>query len=45
MRGGSTLTATGESVLACYRRMEIATAKAIEKEMRTLRSLLRGTNR
>ena len=45
LRGGATLTATGESVLACYRSMEIVTAKAIAKEMRTLRSLLRDTSK
>lgn len=35
-RGGATLTQEGEKVLACYRRMEALTAKAIEGEMREL---------
>jgi molybdate transport system regulatory protein len=39
-RGGATLTPTGELVLACYRRMEALTEKAIAKEMSKLRLVL-----
>jgi molybdate transport system regulatory protein len=41
-RGGATLTAHGEKVLAGYRRMEALTAKAVEREMAALRGMLRG---
>jgi molybdate transport system regulatory protein len=40
-QGGANLTAAGEEVLARYRRMELLTRKAIAKEMRKLKSLLR----
>jgi molybdate transport system regulatory protein len=40
-RGGASLTTEGEEVLARYRRMEALTAKAIAREMRGLRRLLR----
>lgn len=40
-RGGAALTPTGELVLACYRRMEALTEKAIAKEMRKLRAVMR----
>ena len=40
-RGGARLTADGEQVLACYRRMEALTGKAIAPEMDQLRSMLR----
>lgn len=43
VRGGATLTPAGEQVLACYRRMEVLTAKAIAKEMSQLRRLLRDS--
>jgi len=36
-RGGASLTPTGEMVLACYRRMESLTDKAISKELDALR--------
>lgn len=39
-RGGATLTPEGEKVLACYRRMEALTARTIEDEMATLRSMM-----
>ncbi len=39
-RGGARLTPTGERVLESYRRMERATAKAIDGEMTELRRLL-----
>jgi molybdate transport system regulatory protein len=42
-RGGARLTRAGEQVLACYRRMEALTEKAISQEMRRLKSLLRTT--
>ena len=40
-RGGATLTAEGEDVLAAYRRMQALTEKAIAKEMVRLRTLLK----
>jgi len=40
-RGGARLTPTGEAVLACYRRMESRTEKAIEEDMATLRNVVR----
>jgi molybdate transport system regulatory protein len=40
-RGGATLTATGELVLDCYRRMEALTASAIAEEMDKLQRALR----
>lgn len=43
-RGGATLTQEGEKVLACYRRMEALTAKAIEGEMRKLRVMTADTS-
>ena len=39
-RGGAVLTDEGERVLACYRRMEALTGKAIEKELKILRGML-----
>ena len=42
VRGGATLTVHGEKVLAGYRRMEALTAKAVEREMATLRRMVRG---
>ncbi|MFC4352433.1 winged helix-turn-helix domain-containing protein [Fodinicurvata halophila] len=39
-RGGASLSATGERVLACYRRMESLTNAAISEEMETLRGEL-----
>lgn len=39
-RGGAVLTPAGEEVLACYRRMEALTAKAVAREMKALRRLL-----
>jgi molybdate transport system regulatory protein len=39
-RGGAVLTPDGEKVLACYRRMEALTARAIEDEMASLRVML-----
>ena len=39
-RGGATLTPAGETVLACYRRMEDLTAQAIEDEIATLRAMM-----
>ena len=42
VRGGAALTVHGEKVLAGYRRMEALTAKAVEREMATLRGMLRG---
>lgn len=44
-RGGASLTATGEIVLTCYRRMEALTEKAITKEMRKLKSMLRDMSK
>jgi len=40
-RGGARLTPTGELVLACYRRMEALTDRAIAEEMDRLRAVLR----
>lgn len=40
-QGGANLTAAGEEVLARYRRMETLTARAVAKELRGLRRLLR----
>jgi len=40
-RGGATLTPAGELVLACYRRMESRTQRAIEKDMAKLRGIVR----
>lgn len=45
VRGGATLTPTGELVLACYRRMEALTEKAITKEMAKLRAVMRDTSK
>jgi molybdate transport system regulatory protein len=45
VRGGASLTPAGERVLACYRRMEALTEKAIAKEMRALKSLLRDKSK
>lgn len=45
VRGGASLTATGELVLTCYRRMEALTERAIAKEMRKLKSLLRDMSK
>jgi len=45
VRGGASLTPTGDLVLACYRRMQAATEKAITKEMRNLKSLLRDMSK
>lgn len=39
-RGGAVLTQDGEKVLACYRRMEDLTVRAIEAEMATLRVMI-----
>jgi len=39
-RGGAQLTQTGERVLTIYRGMELASKKAIAKDMRSLRRLL-----
>lgn len=39
-RGGASLTPTGETVLAGYRRMEALADKAIAKEMAKLRAVL-----
>ncbi|MEX2615475.1 MAG: ModE family transcriptional regulator [Alphaproteobacteria bacterium] len=39
-RGGAILTPDGEAVLACYRRMEALTARAIADEMAQLRVLM-----
>lgn len=39
--GGATLTATGEAVLASYRRMEELTGEAIAGELDQMRDLLR----
>lgn len=39
-RGGATLTPDGETVLACYRRMEALTADAIAGEMAVLGKML-----
>ena len=44
-RGGAALTPHGQRVLACYRRMETLTGKAIAKEMAELRGLLRDKPR
>jgi molybdate transport system regulatory protein len=41
-RGGATLTPTGEAVLACYRRMESRTQRAIAEDMAKLRGVVRG---
>ncbi len=41
VRGGATLTPTGEQVLASYRRMEALTESAIGDEMTALRGLLK----
>jgi molybdate transport system regulatory protein len=38
--GGAVLTATGETVLAAYRRMEMLTDRAIADDMEELRRLL-----
>jgi molybdate transport system regulatory protein len=43
-RGGATLTPAGRQVLASYRRMEALTAKAVAKDVRALRKLLREAN-
>lgn len=40
-RGGATLTPAGELVLACYRRMESCTQRAIATDMVTLRGYVR----
>lgn len=40
-RGGASLTAEGEDVLAAYRRMEVLTERAIAAETYRLRALLR----
>ena len=40
VRGGATLTAHGEKVLAGYRRMEALTDKAVAGEMAKLRDML-----
>jgi molybdate transport system regulatory protein len=42
-RGGARLTADGERVLACYRRMEALTDEAIAGEMDVLRTMLADT--
>lgn len=39
-RGGAVLTPAGAEVLACYRRMETRTARAVAREMKALRRLL-----
>ncbi len=40
-RGGATLTPAGELVLACYRRMEMSTQRAIAEDMGKLRAIVR----
>ncbi|MBL8670452.1 MAG: LysR family transcriptional regulator [Alphaproteobacteria bacterium] len=40
VRGGAVLTADGMRVLACYRRMEALTARAIGGEIETLRVMI-----
>lgn len=44
-RGGATLTQTGELVLACYRRMEALTERAIAKEVNRLRAVMRDISK
>ena len=39
-RGGAVLTPDGEKVLACYRRMEVLTAQAIDGELAGLRVMM-----
>ncbi|WP_425417106.1 winged helix-turn-helix domain-containing protein [Oricola indica] len=39
-RGGATLTATGDAVLAAYRRMTKAAEEAVAPEVETLKSML-----
>jgi molybdenum-dependent DNA-binding transcriptional regulator ModE len=40
-RGGASLTATGLTVLKCYRRMEEKTRRAIDRELVKLASVAR----